>query len=408
MNSSRPLPLFARLLVLASACVTLATSPAAAQQTCASSAGADANALANYDKNHNGKLDPDELAAMQADEAKMANAAAASSPKLTSGDNEVVQLSPFEVSAGDDRGYSASSSLSGTRLNSKLEDISSSISVVTKQQMLDTAAIDINDIFQYEVGTEGTAQFTDPTNDGRGNYDNVQGNPTGSNRIRGLAQAGILVGGFAASSSIPIDHYNLDSVEIARGPNSTTAGLSDAGGTVNLNVSRGNLTRNVSNISTRVDSYDGYRVSLDLNRPLVRNKLAVRFSAVYNETGYVRKPSVDRTNRQQFSLTYRPLPKTTLSGSFEMFHEFAQRANALTPRDTITNWKAAGSPTYDWGGGPFTPNATTPANATATGGRFTINGVVQAPITTMTNNVPNGIALLGSSNARNVQLIDDG
>src|SRR5207247_1363606 len=148
-----------------------------------------------------------------------------------------------------------------------------------------TAALDLNDIFQFEVGTEGTAQFTDPTNDGRGNYDNVSGNPTGANRVRGLAQAGILVGGFAASSSIPIDPYNIDSVEIARGPNSTTAGLSDAGGTVNLNISRANPTRAISNVATRVDSYGGFRASIDLNRPLVPNRLALRFSAAYNEVG---------------------------------------------------------------------------------------------------------------------------
>ena len=375
-------------------------SPSLRRNRAPAASAADARTLAKYDKNKNGKLDADEVATMQADEAKAAKAVV-NTPSSGAAKEEVIELSPFEVNSGSDKGYAASSSLSGTRLNSRLEDIASSISVVTKQQLLDTAALDINDIFQYEVGTEGTAQFTDPTNDGRGNYDNVSGNPTGANRVRGLAQAGILIGGFAASSSIPIDPYNIDSVEISRGPNSTTAGLSDAGGTVNLNVSKANVTRETTNFSSRVDSFDGYRFSLDLNRPLIKNKLAVRVSAVYNETGYVRKPSVDRTNRQQIGFTYRPFKTTNFSGSFERFHEWAQRPNSITPRDTITNWRNAGSPTYDWGGGPFTAGA-------ATGGRFTINGVVQAPITTMTNNVPNGIALLGSSNARDVQYIDGG
>ena len=409
MNSTTTTPPIRRALLLALGCALFAVVPASAQQTNPAQMAPDAKSLAKYDKNKNGKLDADELAAMQADEAKAASAVKMAAPVAGAADkNELVELSPFEVNAADDKGYAASSSMSGTRLNSKLEDISSSISVVTKQQLLDTAALDINDIFQYEVGTEGTAQFTDPTNDGRGNYDNVSGNPTGANRVRGLAQAGILIGGFAASSSIPIDPYNIDSVEIARGPNSTTAGLSDAGGTVNLNLSKANVTRESSNFSSRIDSYGGYRISMDLNRPIIKNVLAVRVAAVYNESGYVRKPSVDRTNRQQIGFTYRPFKKTNFSGSFERFHEWAQRANSLTPRDTISNWRAAGRPTYDWGGGPFIPNATTPANATAPGGRFTINGVVQPVITTMTNNVPNGIALLGSSNARDVQYVDGG
>ncbi len=389
-----------RTLLLAALGAGVAIVSTPAQQ--AAGVAPDAKTMAKYDKNHNGRLDPDELAAQAADEAKAANAVKAAPAADGATTDDVVALSPFEVNSGNDHGYAASSSLSGTRLNSKLEDLASSISVVTKQQLLDTAALDINDIFQFEVGTEGTAQFTDPTNDGRGNYDNVSGNPTGANRVRGLAQAGILVGGFAASSSIPIDPYNIDSVEIARGPNSTTAGLSDAGGTVNLNLSKANTSRAITNVATRVDSYDGYRVSMDLNRPIFRDKFALRVSAVYNEVGYVRKPSVDRTDRQQLAFTYRPFKKTQFNGSFERFNEYAQRANSLTPRDTITNWRAAGSPTYDWGGGPFL------ANGTAPGGRFTIRGVPQPVITTMTNNVPNGIALLGSSNARNVQYIDDG
>src|SRR5687767_10117994 len=63
---------------------------------------------------------------------------------------EVVQLSPFQVPADAERGYQALNTLSGTRLNSKLEDLGSSISVVTMQQMLDTAVTDLNDVFLYE------------------------------------------------------------------------------------------------------------------------------------------------------------------------------------------------------------------------------------------------------------------
>ena len=120
--------------------------------------------------------------------------------------------------------------------------------------------------------------------------------------------------------------------------------VSDAGGTINLNLSRANPTRETTNVASRVDSYGGFRVSLDLNRPIIRNKLALRFSAVYNEVGYVRKPSVDRTNRQQIAVTYRPFRTTSINASYEFFHEWAQRANALTPRDTITNWRNNGRP----------------------------------------------------------------
>ena len=393
MDSNRQLFQTSLRLALMLACAGIVALPLHAQLTAAASAAVTPDALAKYDKNKNGKLDPDELAAMHADEAKAANAVKTSGNAPAAGGDAVVELSPFEVTTETDKGYSASNTLSGTRLNSSLEDIASSITVVTKQQLQDTAALDINDIFQYEVGTEGTGQFTDGSNDGRsGNdaQDNVNGNPTGANRMRGLAAANIAVGGFTSSTSIPIDTYNISSVEISRGPNSNLAGLSDAGGTVNLITNGANVNRESSSFSTRADSYGGYRAQIDLNRPIIKNKLSFRFSAVYNETGYVRKPSVDRTNRQQYAITYKPFKGTTINASIEGFHEFAQRANAVTPRDARSNWIANGSPTYD-------PIALT----------WTRAGITSAPITNI-NQLPAGITGIGSSNARDTMYIDQG
>ncbi len=54
---------------------------------------------------------------------------------------ETVQLSPFMVSADRDRGYFATNTISGARLNTKLEDLASSISVTTKEQMNDAASL---------------------------------------------------------------------------------------------------------------------------------------------------------------------------------------------------------------------------------------------------------------------------
>ena len=373
---------------LATTCALLAalTSPLLAQTT--APARVDAATLAKYDANKNGVLDASELAAKEADDAKAAGAAG---PGSAPASDDVIALSPFEVVGTDDKGYAASNTLSGTRLNSKLEDLAGSISVVTKQQLIDTAALDINDIFLFEVGTEGTGQFTDMANDGRGEgvWDNVAGNPTGSNRVRGLAAANIAVGGFGASGTIPIDTYNIDAVEISRGPNSTLAGLGEAGGTVNLVTSKANLTRSTTQVVGRVDSFGGFRTSLDLNRPLFDKKLAVRFSAVYNETGYLRKPSVDRTDRQQIAVTYRPFRTTTINASYERFHEFANRANSITPRDSISLWRSRGSPTWDL--------------RTLT---YTVNGVRSAPITN-NNQLPLGLAS-GFGATRVLEFIDAG
>jgi hypothetical protein len=73
--------------------------------------------------------------------------------------DEIVNLSPFEVTASN-RGYYGSNAMSGTRLNSRVEDLASSVIVVTKEQMADFAMLDLND---NEVSTEGIGNYTDLT-----------------------------------------------------------------------------------------------------------------------------------------------------------------------------------------------------------------------------------------------------
>jgi hypothetical protein len=116
----------------------------------------------------------------------------------TSGDVPV-QLSPFEVTA-DVKGYFSGNTMSGTRLNSKLEDIGAAITVMTKEQMADFAMLDINDIFLHSVGTEGSGDYTDFAVNNAGSVsDNVQNNPRGANRVRGIGSANLSFGNVGLS-----------------------------------------------------------------------------------------------------------------------------------------------------------------------------------------------------------------
>jgi hypothetical protein len=137
---------------------------------------ADAATLAKYDANRNGKLDPNELVALEA-----AQKAAASAPTDTAarpGQEEVVALSPFEVTSDSNRGYFQSNTMSGTRLNSKIEDLGQSITVMTKEQMTDFAMLDINDVFDHMASTEGTNSYSDFVTDRTGAVvDNVSLDP---------------------------------------------------------------------------------------------------------------------------------------------------------------------------------------------------------------------------------------
>lgn len=326
-----------RLLLLPALALTVA--PASFAQTAPNNATP--AQLAKYDKNHNGRLDPDELAAMQADEAKAASAAENGT------DKETVQLSPFEVKEANN-GYYAANTMSGTRLNTKIDDLASSISVVTKAQMQDFALLDINDVFNYEASTEGTGNFTDFSIDRNGMVtDNIQNNPQGANRIRGIGPANMSLGNYATSGRVPVDPIAIDGIEISRGPNSNIFGLGQGSGTVNLIPSTAALNRETSVVELRVDSVGGYRSSLDLNRPLIPGKLALRGSYVYQHDAFNEKPSGATSHRYNLMLRAQPFKNTSVRASFQNYDFYGTRASTITPRDAVSYWKGIGQPTWN-------------------------------------------------------------
>ncbi len=312
----------------------------------ASAPGPDAATLARYDRNHNGRLDPDEIQVMEADRRRMTPNDAAGT---AAGRDETMQLSPFEVVA-DTKGYYAANTMSGTRLNTRLEDLASSITVITKEQMADFAMLDINDVFLYAGNTEGTGTYTEfNAEDGNGSItDSTAGDPSNANRIRGIGNANVSVGNFESSNRVPIDPVDSDGVEISRGPNANIFGLGNASGTVNILNASAHLQRNRSTVGFRADSFDGYRASLDLNRVLWKDQLAFRVSAVRQRDGFDLKPSGVDTERYNGMVQFRPFKKTTINASYQFYRAQGNRPNSLPPLDGISDWlRLTGGQTFD-------------------------------------------------------------
>ncbi|MGH8019211.1 MAG: TonB-dependent receptor plug domain-containing protein [Opitutaceae bacterium] len=260
---------------------------------------------------------------------------------------EAIELSPFEVTA-DNRGYQATNTMSGTRLNTKLEDLASAISVVTKEQMVDFALLDLNDVFSYEAGTEGMGNYTDFSIDRRGYaVDSVQSNPQGANRIRGMGNANITINGFATTGRVPIDPLSTEALEISRGPNSSIFGIGAGSGTVNLVVSSADLFLPISSVQLRFDDLGGWRTALDISRPLIPKKLALRVSSAYQHEEFRQQPSGFDSKRLNVMLRAQPFELTSLRASYWSYRGYGTRANVITPRDTISYWESIGSPTWD-------------------------------------------------------------
>jgi hypothetical protein len=313
--------------------------------------------LAKYDTNRNGVLDPAELAAKQAAE----NAGVP---------GDTITLSPFEVVA-EAVGYFQSNSMSGTRLNSKIEDLGQSITVMTKEQMTDFAMLDINDMFEHMASTEGTHTYSDFVVDRTGAVtDNVSLEPNNANRVRGIGSANIAFNNIATTGRVPVDPLWMDSLELSRGPNANIFGLGEAGGTVNQVPATANLSRNFARVDTRVDSYEGWRAALDVNRTLLNKKLAVRASLAHQHTGFVREPAGEDARRISLQTKAQPFKNTTLSLSWYRYSNVGTRPNYTTPRDNITGWIAAGKPAWDPVTRLITLNGVTYGQNTATGNQL--------------------------------------
>lgn len=324
-----------------------------------------------------------------------------SSTASSTDESQPVQLSPFEIVA-DTKGYYSANTMSGTRFNTKLEDLGSAISVITKEQMSDFAMLDINDVFLYATGAEGTGEYTDFAVNNNGHVaDNVQNNPRGANRIRGIGSANISMGNIGMSGLTPIDPLNIEGIEVSRGPNANVFGLGSPGGTLNMVPAQANLSRNRNSVSSRADSVGGYRFDFDVNRVLRKDVLALRVSAAFQHDGYERKPSGVDTIRYNGMVRYQPFKTTTINASYAYYRMNGNRPNSLMPRDSISYWLESGKPAWD----PITQTYTVNGLAYGQNGAGSI--ATRTPITS-DNNIPDVFQRSFSGNDRSYVFVDRG
>jgi outer membrane receptor protein involved in Fe transport len=187
---------------------------------------------------------------------------------------EPVRLSVFEVTGERDLGYAASSAMSGTRTNEKLENLPNSISVMTQEFLQDLAFNNYFDAVDFAMSSENIANDL-------GTIGAVVGNRSGNQvNIRGLASVRQLRDGFPWYLSA--DVYNTERLEFSRGPGGLAYGDVDAGGTINIASKRANF-RNNRSVQVRYDNFGTQRYSLDVNQAVVPGRFALRVNAIRSE-----------------------------------------------------------------------------------------------------------------------------
>jgi len=270
-------------------------------------------------------------------------AAATLSPVFSqddSGDEEAVfELSPFSVDSSSDQGYRATNTLAGTRLNSNLGDIASSVSVFTKEFLDDVGATNIQDAYLYSVNTENENEYAPNDTEGHDVSSTTQ------SRVRGLVANGNTRGFF--DTKFRADTYNTERFTLARGPNSILYGIGSPAGIMNASLKRAKLNDNSYEFSYRFDSESGNRSMWDLNQVLFEDRFAVRFAGVEQEIETWKDPEVDDESRRYGALTFKAAENTYIRANYERMKNTRSKARGRLAKQEIRQWEDAGSPWYD-------------------------------------------------------------
>lgn len=254
-------------------------------------------------------------------------------PEASSRDS-TIELSPFVVRADRDTGYAASQTLAGTRISSDIKNVASQVTVMTAEFLDDIAATTLEDAQLYSLNVENKQEYNSDAK-----VDSLAGNEdlTGAQRVRGLANATNTRDFFG--TFFALDSYNSERFTFNSGPNAILFGLGSPGGIIDQSLKRARFADSTQ-VKTRVDSYDGYRGSLDVNRNLIPGVLALRGSFVYDHQESWRKPSRDNQRRQYLTATYRPFQKTMFRASFENIRREASMPRNTLIRDYVTPYLA--------------------------------------------------------------------
>ncbi|MGH7997225.1 MAG: TonB-dependent receptor plug domain-containing protein, partial [Opitutaceae bacterium] len=280
-----------------------------------------------------------------------ANAAATTAPAqapVTTSDqnqdqNQVITLSPFTVSSteGNDS-YQVQDTLAGTRVRTKLSDLGSAISVVDAKFMSDISATDAQSLLQYTTNTEVGGMYGNFG--GVGNGANLSENqrlldPNSDTRVRGLTEADNTRNYFL--TSIPWDNFDIDRIDMQRGPNSMLFGDGSPAGIINASLNDA-IFHTQGKLENRVGQYGSLRNLLDVNYVILPDELALRVVALNDNEQYQQAYSYNHAKRIYAAIKYDPKflqfpgANTELKINDEYGTVSATNPRELPPVDEIT------------------------------------------------------------------------
>ena len=208
------------------------------------------------------------------------------------------------VVIGQRQEYGVRSTSTATKTNTDIKDIPQAISVISEAQVEDQQLRSMADVMLFVPGAS--------TGTGESNRDQItlRGNNT---------TADFFVDGVRDDVQYFRDFYNVERIEVLKGPNAMIFGRGGGGGIVNRVTKRSGLGTHRELIAAG-DSYGGVRFTGDIDEPLAGN-IGVRLNGMY-ENGDSFRRHVD-LERYGISPTVGILagPNTRIDLAYEYLHD---------------------------------------------------------------------------------------
>lgn len=255
---------------------------------------------------------------------------------LRAQDETVIELNPFVVDTSQDVGYVAKNTLGGSRLNTRLKDTASPISVFTAEFIEDIGALSIEDVMQYGTNITDSTAYEAATVNGNSlsEFDTVfytRGLP--GSRARNYFK-------WETAS----DTFNVERIDQSRGPNSILFGVGSPGGIVNTDTKQAILNAKIVKARLVVGSDSLLRGELDFNQTLVEGKFAFRLNTMFSEADGWRPFEFNDQERIHLAAKFQPTQRSEIRAEVETGSVTNVKNRPWPGIDNISTWLNAGSP----------------------------------------------------------------
>ena len=219
---------------------------------------------------------------------------------------ETVELPQFNVSETRTNAYQSRQALSASRIAVALMDIPQTLSVIPKELLEDSQGMRMLDAAKYVTPVqENTLPFG-------GDRYTIRGFTVSAEFVDGTNLSG--ADGYSTTQT----PYNIERIEVIKGPNAILVPGGSPGGVMNP-ITKAPLAHDSSSITLELGQYATNALSFDLNRVVSQDgKMAFRLVAAVWKTDYYIKDQVRNGYEISPSFSYQlsPAHKLTLKGDF--------------------------------------------------------------------------------------------